>query len=73
MHLGQEALLKVEETAWHQKEHATFSDMLRAVRMAIWKENLIMRKAKITPSVENITPEMAEWAESIVKQVLQAG
>ena len=71
--LGQEALLKVEETAWYQKEHATFSDMLRAVRMAIWKENLIMRKAKMTPSVENITPEMAEWAESIVKQVLQAG
>ncbi len=30
--LGQEKLLKVEQTAWYQKEHATFSDMLRAVR-----------------------------------------
>jgi hypothetical protein len=30
------------------------------------------RKAKTTPSWENITPEMAEWAEAIVKRVLQA-
>jgi hypothetical protein len=46
--------------------------MLRAVRMAIWRGNLIPGKAKITPSWGNITPEMAEWAETIVKQVLQA-
>jgi len=70
--LGQEELLKVEQTSWYQKEHATFSDMLRAVRMAIWRGNLIPRKAKNTSSGENITPEMAEWAEAIVKQVLQA-
>ena len=70
--LGQEELLKVEQTAWYKKEHATFSDMLRAVRLAIWRGNLIPRKAKTTPSGENITPEMAEWAEAIVKQVLQA-
>jgi hypothetical protein len=70
--LGQEELLKVEKTAWYQKEHATFSDMLRAVRMTIWRENLIMRKGKITPSAENITQEMTEWAAAIVKQMLQA-
>jgi hypothetical protein len=70
--LGQEELLKVEETAWYQKKHATFSDMLRAVRMTIWRENLIPRKAKTIPSAENITPEMAEWAEAIVKRILQA-
>jgi len=70
--LGQEELLKVEQTAWYQKEHATFSDMLRAVRMTIWRGNLIPGKAKTTPSWENITPEMAEWAEAIVKRVLQA-
>jgi hypothetical protein len=70
--LGQQKLLKIEETAWYQKEHATFSDMLRAVRITIWKENLILQKAKITSSGENITQEMAEWAEILVKQVLQA-
>ena len=70
--LGKKKLLKVEETAWYRKKHATFSDMLRIVRMEIWRENLISRKAKITPSVENITQEMKEWAEAIVKRMLQA-
>lgn len=70
--MGQQEVLNVEETAWYRKEHAAFSDMLRTVRMAIWRENLIIRKAKISPSVENIPLEMAEWAEAIVKRVLQA-
>ena len=70
--LGQEKLLKVEATSWHQKELITFSDMLRAVRMVIWRDNLISRKGKISPSVENITPEMADWADDIVRRVLQA-
>ena len=46
--------------------------MLRAVRMVIWRDNLISRKAKITPSMENITPEMLSWADDIVRRVLQA-
>ena len=72
MRLGQEELLKIEQTAWHQKEHVTFSDILRAVRMVIWRENLIPGKAKITPSMENITTELAAWSEVIVRRVLQA-
>jgi len=28
--LGREEILQVEQTAWYRKEHATFSDMLRA-------------------------------------------
>ena len=70
--LGQEELLPVEQTAWYKKKHVTFSDMLREVRMTIWRGNLIPRKAKNTPSWKNITPEMAEWAEAIVKRMLQA-
>jgi hypothetical protein len=34
--------------------------------------NLISRKGKITPSLENITPEMVNWMDDIVKWVLQA-
>lgn len=37
--LRQVDLLKVEATAWHRKECATFSDILRAVRMVIWRDN----------------------------------
>ncbi len=64
--------LRAEGSAWYQKEHATFSDILRIMRLAIWKENLISRKGKITPSGENIPLEMEGWIESIVQQVLQA-
>jgi hypothetical protein len=65
-------LLKVEATAWLQKEHGTFSDMLRAVRMIIWRDNLITGKDKFTPSMENITSEMVDWVDDIVRRVLQA-
>jgi hypothetical protein len=46
--------------------------MLRAVRVLIWRDNLILRKAETTSSGENITPEMTKWADAIVKQMLQA-
>jgi len=70
--LGQSEVLKVEETAWYRKEHATFSDLLRAVRMAIWRDNLFLQKSEMSASVKNITPEMEEWARTIVKRLLQA-
>ena len=70
--LGQEEVLRIERAAWYQKKHATFSDMLRAVRLTIWREYLIPQKAKLTPSVENISSLMSEWAEALVRRMLQA-
>ena len=70
--LNQEKSLKAEGAAWYHKEHVTFSDMLRAVRLLVWRESFISRKAKLTPSLENITPEMEEWMQNLVKCVLQA-
>jgi hypothetical protein len=68
----EQGLLKIESTAWYDKKHATFSDILRAVRMEIWRDNLIIRKAENMPSFENMTPEMEKWTEAIVKRLLQA-
>jgi hypothetical protein len=70
--LNQEKSLKAEGAAWYHKEHVTFSDMLRAVRLLVWRESFISRKAKLTPSLENMTPEMEEWMQNLVKCVLQA-
>jgi hypothetical protein len=70
--LSQEKSLKAEGAAWYRKEHVTFSDMLRAVRLLVWRENFISRKEKLTPSLENITLEMEEWIQNVVKCVLQA-
>ncbi len=70
--LGQHQLLHIGKTAWYKKTHITFSDMLRAVRMVIWKKHLFTGMSKITPSEENITPKMHEFAAKIVKRLLQA-
>jgi hypothetical protein len=70
--MGQSEVLKVEEAAWYRKEHVTFSDLLRVVRMAIWRDNLFSQKGKMSDSVKNMTPEMKEWAQAIVKRLLQA-
>ncbi len=40
-------------------------------RLLAWRENFIFRKAKLTPSLENITQEMEEWMQNVVKCVLQ--
>ena len=48
------------------------SDMLRAVRLVIWRDNLISRKDQIASSVENITTELERWMENVVKCMLQA-
>jgi hypothetical protein len=44
---------------------------LRAVRMVIWRVNLISRKAKNTPSLGNITPESAPQAHKEVRNELK--
>lgn len=70
--LAMEGCLKVGMTSWHPKEHITFSDMLRSVRQVIWRDNLFSRKVKITSSVKNIMPEILDWIDDIVKNVIQA-
>ena len=70
--LGQHQLLHMCTTAWYEKTHITFSDMLRAVRVEIWKKHLFSGMLKTTPSEENITPKMYEFAAKIVKRLLQA-
>jgi hypothetical protein len=39
-----ESPIEVAQTAWYAKTDATFSDLLRAVRKVLWRDNLIFRK-----------------------------
>lgn len=64
--------IPIGSAAWHQKDEVTFSDMLRAVRLTIWRDNLILGKGQNTSSQEKITPEIIQWMDFIVKRVLQA-
>lgn len=70
--IGQSKVVEAEKTAWYRKEHATFSDLLRTVRMGLWRDNLFFQKDETGGSVKNITPEMEQWAEAIMKRLLQA-
>lgn len=42
--LQDEAPIEIAQTAWYEKNDATFSDLLKAVRKILWKDNLIFRK-----------------------------
>lgn len=50
--MNEERPLTTEKTAWYEKERVTFSDLLRAVRVDIWKDNLFFRKEFSDPSVK---------------------
>ena len=70
--IAQEKSIPIRQAAWYQKEHVTFSDILRVVRGCVWRENLISRKGEIWPSVENFPQKMSDFVESIVQVLLQA-
>lgn len=36
--------IEVAQAAWYEKQDATFSDLLKAVRKLLWKDSLISRK-----------------------------
>lgn len=42
--LQEERPIEVAQTAWYEKNDATFSDLLIAIRKILWKDNLIFRK-----------------------------
>lgn len=42
--LHEETPIEVAQTAWYTKTDATFSDLIKAVRKVLWKDNLIFRK-----------------------------
>ena len=50
--MNEESPLTTEKTAWYDKERVTFSDLLKAVRVDIWKDNLFFRKEFSDPSVK---------------------
>ncbi len=50
--LNEEGPLITEKAAWYDKETVTFSDLLKAVRIDLWRDNLFFRKEFSDPSVK---------------------
>lgn len=84
-HLQKEQPIEVAQTAWYEKSDATFSDLLKAVRKILWKDNLIFRKHVFESFQENnkgldeligvendkIHPEVA-WIKLLIEHLAAA-
>ena len=74
-HLNEKVSLTPEKAAWYDKKRVTFSDLLKAVRIELWKDNLFLRKEFSDPSVK-IQLENEELKKSlkdfIVRMLMQA-
>jgi hypothetical protein len=80
-----ECPIEVAQTAWYEKKDATFSDLLKAVRKVLWKDNLIFRKHILESFRENnkglnevigcedgqIPPEIS-WIELLIEHLAAA-
>lgn len=42
--LQEEHPIEVAQTAWYEKQDATFSDLMKSIRTILWRDNLIFRK-----------------------------
>jgi hypothetical protein len=80
-----ECPIEVAQTAWYEKKDATFSDLLKAVRKILWKDNLIFKKHILESFRENnkgldevigvedgkIPPEIS-WIELLIEHLAAA-
>lgn len=63
--------LVAEGAAWYAKKVVSFSDLMKAVRVALWKDNLIFRKGYLGTSVENQLSKEEEWKDWLVQILAQ--
>lgn len=68
--LNEEAPLIAQKAAWYDKEKVTFSDLLKAVRVVLWKDNLFSRKGFSDTSVK-IQLENEEMKDSLRDLLVQ--
>ena len=50
--LNETTPIVVEKAAWYDKTRVTFSDLLKAVKIELWKDNLFFRKEFSDPSIK---------------------
>lgn len=64
--------LIAEKTAWYDKETISFSDLLKAIRTRLWRDNLFLRKGDITPSGEIEQEEGGNWRDWLAETLARA-
>jgi len=64
--------LTAEKTAWYDKEAVSFSDLLKAIRTRLWRDNLFFRKGDTAPSGEIELEEQGVWRDWLVETLARA-
>lgn len=64
--------LEAEKTAWYEKEAVSFSDLIKAIRTRLWRDNLFFRKGDSTPSGEIKLEEQDVWRDWLVETLARA-
>ena len=64
--------LEAEKTAWYDKEAIAFSDLIKAIRIRLWRDNLFFRKGDPTPSGEIKLEEQGVWRDWLVETLARA-
>lgn len=67
--IHESSAIEVEQTAWHKKKEASFSDLIRTVRRIIWRDNLIFRKPIFQSFRKNSICEQTEDEGSLDDQI----
>ncbi|GER89031.1 hypothetical protein KDW_31930 [Dictyobacter vulcani] len=58
-HLASHEEIVVEQTAWYRKSTATFHDVLAAVRLRLWKQQISLTSAR-DPAVGLLSPSVLD-------------
>lgn len=70
--MSQGEAVKVESTAWYEKKTTTFADLLKAVRMQLWRDSSFCRKMVAGTSCEKDSHEEDYWMDALVECLSRA-
>ncbi len=70
--MHKEESLIAEKTAWYDKKTVSFSDLIKAIRAQLWRDNLFFRKGYIEPSGEIKQEGQGLWRDWLAETLARA-
>ena len=70
--MHKEESLIAEKTPWYDKKTVSFSDLIKAIRAQLWRDNLFFRKGYIEPSGEIKQEGQGLWRDWLAETLARA-
>jgi hypothetical protein len=61
-----------EKTAWYDKESISFSDLIRCIRIHLWRDSLFLRKGFSDGSEEIQLSDDDHWRDWVIESLARA-